>query len=414
MTEPCLDVETKAVSERTTAEGFTCTALRSDGSLFIDNARTVTSGSRQVISGRCWPATGTLSFYGVLPNVSMSVSGGAVRIPVGSSSSPLNGSEDYIVAAAKNVANATSPVPMTFGHILGSISGVTLKGSRPGATTRIQAISVSVPSWGTYDAASGSWTARNGSRSVSIPAPSSAVSGTGSASSTADFSAIPGQCTLTVTYTVTVGGVSVTYTRSGAFTLSAGKRHTVSATLSDDLRDLSVSVSVTPWVSAGSWTEHFEGGPEPEWAIYTGIGWEHTDYTYNGDYVYGSTIEGQDDAMAALTVEFSGYSSFTLFVASSSESTYDFAAVSEPDFDLLGYMEDNYGCWEPDIVREVGEGVYQVVEGDQDFDDPCDQDSYTPVTFTGLDPGTTYSVQVLYGKDVSLARGLDRAFVFIP
>lgn len=415
LTEDGLDVDTKAMSERTSATGFTCMATRADGSVFIGNVQTVTSGGRQVVSGRYWPASGTLSFYGVLPNVNCSCSSGSVSFPVGTSSSPLTGTEDYIAASAKNVANATSPVPMAFGHILANISGMVFVGPRSGASTTVTAVSVSMPRYGTYNATSGSWSGLGAAQSVSFPKPSAVISGTGSVSAAADYSLIPGTCTISVSYTVQVGPVSRSYTRSASVTLAAGKRSTVTVTLTDDFRDLGVSVSVKPWVTASGWTEHFEGGePTPEWSVRTGALWDQVDLTYNGDTVWASCIEDEDDCFATMEITFSGYSTFTFYVMSSSETDYDFAAVSDLDFDLAAHIDEEYGYWDSYFIREEADGVHQIIEGDPSLDDPCDQDCYTPVTFTGLDPQTTYWVQVVYGKDGSVSRGLDRAFVFIP
>jgi len=252
-----LPVETRAMSARTSAAGFTCMAVTSSGTTFINNATTTTSGSYEVVSGRYWPATGTLSFYGVLPNASMTNASGTVTVPVGSSSSPLAGTEDWIVAASEGVSNATSPIPMTFGHILAHIQGLTFTGSLAGATTAIGYIAFTHPTYGVYDLTAGTWSSKGGSKTESLPCPGS-ISGTGTGSSAPDLSVIPGTYTLRVGYTVTSAeGASENYMREGTFTLTAGKRHTISATLSDSFLDLGLSVSVSSWTSGGTWLEDF-------------------------------------------------------------------------------------------------------------------------------------------------------------
>ncbi len=252
-----LHVETRAMSTRTSAAGFTCMAVSSSGTTVINNVKTSTSGSYQVVSGRYWPATGTLSFYGVLPNASMLNASGTVSVPVGSSTKPLNGTEDWIVAASKGVSNATSPIPMTFSHILAHIERVRLTGSLAGATTVIRSITFTHPTYGIYNLTSGSWDLKRGSARESLPGPGT-ISGTGTGTSAPDLSVIPGTYTLTVSYNVTsADGASESYTKAGSFTLTPGKRHTIAATLSDSFQDLEVSVSVSPWTSGGGWQEDF-------------------------------------------------------------------------------------------------------------------------------------------------------------
>ncbi len=251
-----LSVQTRSMTERTSAAGFTCLAVNASGTTVVSNVKTTTSGSRQELSGKYWPSSGTLSFYGVLPNTNMSNSSGTVILTVGSSLSPLDGTEDYIVASKKNVANATSPVSMSFSHILAHIEGVTLTGSVDGATTTVRSISFSRPTSGVYNMSTGAWTNKLGSQTTSLSRPGS-ISGTGTGSAASDLSVIPGTYTLSVTYTVSMGGVSETYTRTGSFTLTAGKRHTITATLSDSFQDLSVGVSVSLWSASTAWTENF-------------------------------------------------------------------------------------------------------------------------------------------------------------
>lgn len=427
----CPEVSTKAMSERTSAAGFTCLALRSDGSTFIDNVRTTTLGSYQTVPGRYWPASGTLSFYGVLPNVSMTRSSGSVICPVGSSSSPLTGSEDYIVASRTNVSNATSPVSMQFSHILSQVSGLTLTGSRTGASTTVSSASFTHPTYGTYSLSTGSWSSTGGTASSSFSG-FGTISGTGSGTASSDFSVIPGTYTLSVTYTVTSGGASRAYTKTGTFTLAAGKKSTVSATLSDDFADLSVSVSVAEWDPGATWTDDCADSTRPVSGGDTGggstggpscsvnlsaagsYGWTESQYSVGGRTVYQSTNNGVGSSMAVMTMTIKGYTEFTFYAYASGESNYDYIAVSKPDTDLYSQIGSNGGWKSVTSQSSLSNMHTTVLKPSVDPEDPADGTVYVPVSFSGLSAGTTYTIQVIFGKDGSVDRGLDRGFIYIP
>lgn len=426
----CLDVDTKAMSERTSAAGFTCLALRSDGSTFIDNVRTTTSGSYQTVPGRYWPASGTLSFYGVLPNVSMTRSSGSVICPVGSSSSPLTGSEDYIVASRTNVSNATSPVSMQFGHILSQVSGLTLTGSGSGVTTTVSSASFAHPTYGTYSLSAGSWSSTGGSTSASFTGFSTII-GTGTRTSASDFSVIPGTYTLSVTYTVTSGEASKTYTKTGTFTLAAGKKSSISATLSDDFVGLTISVSVADWAPGATWTDDCAdstipvgggdtgggstGGPSCSVNLNAGsYGWEDAMAWADGSRVYQSTNPGVGSSMAVMSITIKGYTEFTFYAYASGESNYDYIAVSKPNTDLYSQISAGGGWKSVTSQSSLSNMHATVLKPSADPEDPEDDSAYVPVSFTGLSAGTSYTIQVIFGKDSSVDRGLDRGFIYIP
>lgn len=412
-----LDISTKAMGERTSAANFTCLATKGT-STFISNVKTITSGSYQTISNKYWPASGTLSFYGVLPNVNMTNSSGTVTVPVGSSSAPLNGTEDYIVAAAKDVANATSPVTMSFSHILAHVGTLTLTGSRAGAITTVSSVSFWHPIYGVYNLTSGTWSSTGGSASSALACPS-AISGTASKSSSNDFSVIPGTYSLSVTYTVAVGAASKTYTKSGNFTLSAGRKHTISATLSDDFRPLSVSTLVKFWESGSSWTDDCADASATKKSIRVNMfaasdsPWVESDFTIGGYKVYESGNKGSSTSIAGMSVTIKGFSAFDMYVFVSGEKNYDYMLVGNEDIDLNDYFDNN--PWKSATSLTISQDIKKIVNREgYTSDDPEADDSYELVQYTGLDASQSYTIHIVYGKDNSVDRGLDKGFVYFP
>lgn len=236
--------ETKAMSEVTSLSSFNLLTTSATGGTVTSN-KSVSVSSGSVSTGCYWPASGALSFFGVYPAASMTNSSGTISFPVGSSSSKLNGTEDYVFASSRGVANGTRPVQLTFSHILSNITAFSF--STPnGVSHSISSISISIPRYGRYvsSAASDSWDSLGSRESVSL-------------SQSPDYSVIPGTYTITVSYSVTCGGVSQNWTKSGNVTLPAGKRCTISSSLTNTLAPLTLSVTVTDWTTGSTWTENF-------------------------------------------------------------------------------------------------------------------------------------------------------------
>lgn len=410
---------TKAMVERTSITGFNCMILKSDNSVFVNNTATVKSGSVEKISGRYWPSSGTLSFFGVLPTVAMTNTNGTVTVPVGTSTSKLTGNEDYVFASRRSVSNATSPVTMTFNHILSNISSFTVTGSSVGTQTIVNLITITHPKYGTYTCAAGgdSWTglgtaeATNLStsfKSASHPSGSPMIEGTESGTATNSFSLIPGTYSVRIKYSVTSGGLTRNYDKMGNVTLPAGKKNTISATLTNDLKGLSLSTSVTPWVtgnSATAWAEEFVGksiwdlgwdGASKGWQNWLGVMNVADDSYYRPKlpttkkfrYVIRQDEDRYYDDEGVIhsnyAFYFSGYSTFTFWLYAMQNETCTF-----------NLWEKNSG----------GESFVQTVSGWTGYSPLPNYSTnyygqmgniskYNSISFTGLDPGKAYRIIV--------------------
>lgn len=187
--------------------------------------------SGKLPTGKYQTATPT-SYNWYLANQSMTVASTGPVLTVS------DGGTDLVAGVAKATDSATPSV--TLGHIFARTGELTFN-TQSGYT-------VSNVSWkiskatsgtaGTYNIATDSWTPG-----------SSAMSATALTGSS-DMYLIPGTYTFTVTYTLTKGDYTDTFTRSGTAELVQGAVNAVTATATGgDAKQIIISVSLTAWGS---------------------------------------------------------------------------------------------------------------------------------------------------------------------
>lgn len=424
---------TRSMAARTSVRGFNCLVTKADNSPFISNTLTASVGQKEVLSGHYWPSSGNLSFYGVLPAVNMSGNSGVISFPVGSSAAKLDGSEDYVFASRRNVSRSTSPVSLTFNHILSNIAGVSATGGCAGTTTTINAISISHPKYGTYSCSAGgdSWTELGASEktylstsfaSPSHPAGSAELVGTETGASSDDISLIPGTYTVRIQYSVSSGGITREYDRSGSAYFPAGKKNTIHIAFSSDFRNLSVSTAVVPWEEgngASAWVDDLKV-PKAVHVDMNGGEWmmESNPLTSGGRYcgVYRNVDTGTTRSYKTLRITFWGYESFTfkLFVSYTGYQEQQ-VLVSEPDDDLFSRLpslqtSNLYASVRAAYGNRSGDYGNYAYTG---IDKAVNEAAYVDHSFTGLDPEKTYTVQVIAANCGGRPSGLN-AFVIIP
>lgn len=424
---------TKAMAERTSITAFNCMVLKPDNSAMVNNVTTTKNGNIETLSGKYWPASGTLSFFGVLPAVTMTNTGGTVTFPVGSSSSKLTGTEDYVFASRRGVSNATSPVNLTFNHIMSNISQFQATGATAGAVTRVTSITVAHPKYGTYSCSAGgdSWTNLGANENTSLstsfvstsyPSGKDQIVGTETGVATNGMSLIPGSYSVRIQYSVTAGSITRNYDKSGTITLAAGKKNNISVSLTNDLKALNISTSVVPWVtgnSATAWVEDFKPAKGYSVNLYDGE-WVKTANTlttnaseYDGIYknVNTSTVK----SYKRMSITFTGYEVFSFRVFAAYTGNVARAVyVSSEDNDLFSKLPDiSSATWSN--VRAANNNV-DGYYGTSSYFAASYQDilaAYKIYAFTDLDPSQTYTVQILAFNTGGNYNGLD-ATVIIP
>ena len=115
----------------------------------------------------------------------------------------------------------------------------------------------------------------------------------------------------------------------------------------------------------------------PNSTLYDGVYESYSNYN-----VHNST--------ATMTITISGYTTFTLYVRSNAESTYDYVTVSQLD-------NSSSNKYSTSGKQTSGTSL----------------SSYTAVTFSGIGGGT-HTITIKYRKDGSVSNGTDRGYVLIP
>ena len=143
--------------------------------------------------------------------------------------------------------------------------------------------------------------------------------------------------------------------------------------------------------------------------------WEIYSYDYVDGYdLYSSYPDLDDDETSSMTLTISGYDTFTFYIASDAEQSYDFTIAGYPN----GTIDpDDWRTWYTDTENN-GNGSYEWDDGagEEVFTGPDLQDlsSYVAVTYTGLNPNNTYNIPVMFKKDGSVSQGDNMGFALVP
>lgn len=134
----------------------------------------------------------------------------------------------------------------------------------------------------------------------------------------------------------------------------------------------------------------------PEITVNTNsLSWYTTASPHSGYNAYQSSSnyhKSNTDSRMSFTIK--GYSSFTFYIRSNGESTYDYVMVGLPN--TVPTRSNNY----------------KNTSGKQNSSSQFY--SYTPVTFSNLSKSSSYTIYVVYTKDSSNNHGDDRGYVLIP
>lgn len=213
----------------------------------LNNSAVTINSSGSGTSSAYWPASGSLSFYATSWSIAKTIAASGATSAV----TYEGGTSDHVAGFASAVANKSS-VAITMNHIYSRLYDIKLA-TTAGATATVNSVSVTPAlTKGTYTFRTNAWTSTSTAGSAISIAPTTTAMTTTSTSigqSAVDRTFIPGNVTISVTYTVTRSGFSKQYTKSAVVALPQGQKSTVTATLSDDASPISFTVTVTPWTT---------------------------------------------------------------------------------------------------------------------------------------------------------------------
>ena len=113
------------------------------------------------------------------------------------------------------------------------------------------------------------------------------------------------------------------------------------------------------------------------------------------DGVYESTNGGVGNTKSIMYIDIKGYETFTIYVRSNAESSYDYVEVSNLDADITSSMSS---------IKATTKGKQQSGTA---------LSSYTAVTYTNIGGGQ-HRIMVTYRKDGSENSGDDKGYLLIP
>ena len=159
-------------------------------------------------------------------------------ITFAASGSTVSASNATDVIAGTTTSDSTSP-SVTLDHIFARTGTLTLNTQDDYDLSNVswKIASVTGGTAGTYNIATKAWSSLTALNSTSI-------------TELSDMYLVPGSYTLTVSYTLTKGDWTQTFTKSASVTLVGGKINNISGTASGGAASaISLSVSLTPWGS---------------------------------------------------------------------------------------------------------------------------------------------------------------------
>ena len=134
----------------------------------------------------------------------------------------------------------------------------------------------------------------------------------------------------------------------------------------------------------------------PDSSIYDGVyrSFSNTGYEDSENY---------SESMAKMYIDVVGYTHFRIYIASKSETNYDYVVAMKPDVDPEYPPSASYGDIPEDVMASTSDYTYA---------DPSNIDDYIPVDYE-LDGGA-HRICIVYRKDVSYSEGEDCGYVLIP
>ncbi len=244
-----LDI-TKAVTESTASllqtNGFNVAAVTSANATLFNALASYDSDNLyyKTAATYYWPTSGTMNFYACYPTTqAVTVADGVATLAY-----TQEKTTDLIAAKVTEAAKSSTPVALTFNHVLSQVL-LTAKGAvDDDLTYKVTAVTITSPTTGTYKYADGTWTSGSTTAATSVLSTSTDVTAT--ASSIGDvISVIPGSVTVSVTYTVYSDSIALaTYTKAATTSVTMGKKSTLNLTLPfDDATPITFTVTVSEW-----------------------------------------------------------------------------------------------------------------------------------------------------------------------
>ncbi len=214
---------------------FTGTAGSAETSKWTVTGKSAASGT--LSTGKYWPASDpSYRFYASNATITPAAAGATITA--------ANCDTDWVVAKCLTPTFGTSNA-LAFDHILARVSTITINTQSGYELSSVSATLKSANHSGTYKLSNGAWSSLG---SASDNAAGAFSGNTSAQSSSNDIWVVPGTYTLQVSYTLTKGDWTGSFTKSGSVTLVGGKQNSITATaIGGSANEISFSVSINAW-----------------------------------------------------------------------------------------------------------------------------------------------------------------------
>lgn len=232
-----LEVDSKAsATEITSLPGSlywgATTGTSTEAAKWSSTSKTVSSS--KIATGKYQTATPTAYNYYV-SNVNMSIG----------ANTTISAANTTDVICGRTAASTSTTPSVTLNHIFARTGTVTATAPSGFSASNV---SWTIVSKGSLTGTAGTYNLRTGAWSSVTALASSTLTSSATTSSTSDYYLIPGEYTITVSYTLTKGDNVQSYTKSGDVTLVAGKKNNISCTLiSNTVSEIQISCTLTAW-----------------------------------------------------------------------------------------------------------------------------------------------------------------------
>lgn len=204
-----------------------------------------------------------------------------------------------------------------------------------------------------------------------------------------------GKTSTTIRYTAVVNGTNPV---SGAYMTGVTITGEVqSSEFEQNLTDNVKTITISYTLEGRTATTTITQGAYAPWAINLNNQWQlSTDVANPNPTLYEGVYEsfsnrGVNNSSSTCSITFTGYETFSIYVRSDGEPSYDYVTVL--DLDSTTAIKKSFQG-----LSNSGTSI----------------GAYTLVTFTDIDPTTTHTITIKYYKDSSSSSGTDRGYLLIP
>lgn len=235
------DVETRATAVTSLSSFNVLCVTGTAGSSESEKFNVPFSGTTTYTGGKYWPDVNpSYKFYASNEDITSTAGGPTV----------VASNETDVVCATCLVPAFKASNALTFEHVFARLGKCTIAAPEDGCSVSDLKVSVTPKTGGTFNLYSGNGKTDGTGWSSTTTGVETTIASALSSSADNDLYLVPGSYTLAVSYTLTKGDFTKSYTKSSTVSLVGGKINNITATLpgaSSDLAVITFTVNIKDW-----------------------------------------------------------------------------------------------------------------------------------------------------------------------